>query len=79
MGSSCYLTMQMLLTQIQLQTKWEELHWWMSADKYDFEGEARFPSALYCGVLGVGFEFVSARADSAYTRCGSLVLPFEVL
>ena len=79
MGSSCYLTMQMLLTQIQLQTKWEELHWWMSADKYDFEGEARFPSALCCAVLEDGFEVGYADADSAHAAYGSLVLPFEVL
>ena len=77
--ATSYLVQQMLLTQSQLQTKWKELHWWMSGDKYDSTGQHRFPSALYSGVGAGVCRFDSARAVAALSRYGSVVLPSEVL
>ncbi|MBI5254623.1 hypothetical protein HY932_02480, partial [Candidatus Falkowbacteria bacterium] len=75
---TCYLVQQMLLTQSQLQTKWEELHWWMPGDRYDVEGKARFPSSLFCDVYGDEFRFAHAHTADA-SSYGSVVFPFEML
>jgi len=74
-----YLVQQMLLTQSQLQTKWEELHWWMSGDKYDSTGQHRFPSALYSRVHAYACWFGGDFAGDAHSSYGSVVLPSEVL
>jgi hypothetical protein len=79
-NGTCYLVQQMLLTQSQLQTKWAELHWWMSGDKYDPEGKGRrFPSALYSSVDEDAFRFAYDFTDFAGSSYGSVVLPSEVL
>ncbi|OGF37693.1 hypothetical protein A2482_01820 [Candidatus Falkowbacteria bacterium RIFOXYC2_FULL_48_21] len=69
----------MLLTQSQLQTKWEELHWWMSGDKYDVNGAFSFSAAPYCLVPGSKFGFGYDSAAHAAAQCGALVLPFAVI
>src|SRR3989339_1938859 len=74
--ATSYLVQQMLLTQSQLQTKWGELHWWMSGDKYDVNGASSFSAAPFCSVDGSGFWCVSDNSDCADTRFGSVVLPF---
>ena len=75
-GSSSYITMQMLLTQTQLQTKWEELHWWMPSDKYDPDGGSSFRAAFYCGVLVNAFGFGHVSAGDALAPYGSVLLPY---
>ncbi|MEK7512228.1 MAG: hypothetical protein AAB575_04410 [Patescibacteria group bacterium] len=78
-NGTCYVLQQLLLTQIQLQTKWEELHWWMPGDKYDPNGQARFPSSLYCFVFGNDFWFDNSYIANSNTPCGSAVFPSELL
>jgi len=72
-GGTSFVIQQILLTQSQLQTKWEELHWWMAGDKYDSNGASSFPSAPYCGVYGDVFGFGSDDTDGAFSHYGSVV------
>ena len=73
-----YLVQQMLLTQSQLQTKWEELHWLMSGDKYDPTGASSFSAAPFCYVGGGEVGGGGVSAVNAYADYGALVLPFAV-
>jgi len=73
-----YLLVQMLLTQSQLQTKWEELHWWMAADRYDVAGNMSFPSSLCCSVDVREFRFGYDRTGRAVSSAGAFVLPRAV-
>jgi len=74
--ATSYLVQQMLLTQSQLQTKWEELHWLMSGDKYDSTGASSFSAAPCCSVAVSRFRFGHVNSDFACTSYGALVLPF---
>jgi len=76
---TCYLVEQILLTQPQLLTTINHQRWTMPGDKYDYNGQSRFPSALYSIVDGGGYGFGSDDAASAYSDDGSVVLPSEVL
>ena len=74
--ATSYLVQQMLLTQSQLQTKWGELHWWMSGDKYDVNGASSFSAAPFCSVNVSRFRFDRDDTDFASSLYGSVVLPF---
>src|SRR3989339_722423 len=74
-----YLVQQMLLTQSQLQTKWKELHWLMSGDKYDVTGASSFSAAPYCIVNVSEFRLDYVHSDNANASYGALVLPFAVI
>ena len=74
--ATSYLVQQMLLTQSQLQTKWGELHWWMSGDKYDVTGASSFSAAPFCSVNVSRFRFDRDDTDFASSLYGSVVLPF---
>ncbi|MEK7512477.1 MAG: hypothetical protein AAB575_05720, partial [Patescibacteria group bacterium] len=78
-NSTCCVLQQMLLTHIQLQTKWEELYWWMPGDKYDRNGQSRFPSSLCCDVYISNFRFAYDYIANAGTHYGSAVFPSELL
>src|SRR3989339_1543564 len=77
--ATSYLVQQMLLTQSQLQTKWKELHWWMSGDKYDVTGASSFSAAPYCIVNVSEFRLDYVHSDNANASYGALVLPFAVI
>jgi len=76
--ASCYLTQQLLLTNIQLLSANIHQRWEMPGDLYDYEGSSSFGSALVCDVNGYGFGFVSVHVDYADSLYGSVVFPFGV-
>jgi len=77
---SCYLTQQLLLTNIQLLSSNDYQDWDMPGDMYDINGSSSFGSALYCSVHDCGFRFVhgnvDGNVDGALAEFGSLVFPF---
>jgi len=72
---TCFAVQQMLLTQTRLQTKWEELHWWMAGDRYNEGEEPLFRFSLYCSVLDGKFRFDDDCSGHAPTACGAVVFP----
>ncbi|MFA4846073.1 MAG: hypothetical protein WC654_05950 [Patescibacteria group bacterium] len=74
-NGTCYLVQQMLLTQPQLLSANNHQGWDMPGDKYDYNGQSRFPSALYSYVVAGGFRFrdvLTAPANSGYGSVGFL-------
>jgi len=76
--ASCYLTQQLLLTNIQLLSADTHQRWDMPGDLYDYEGSSSFGSALFCDVIDDEFGFDDVFVGSASSVFGSLVFPFGV-